>query len=74
MRLTWKEALATVVAGANVAIYVAFIQGADVPVINSVRGAAGATLVLGLVGGCALGSAGEDMGSGSAYVPSVAIA
>ncbi|MEV6156603.1 hypothetical protein AB0L53_40285 [Nonomuraea sp. NPDC052129] len=51
MRLTWKDALATVVAAANVAIYVAFTQGADVPVIDGVRGAAGAILLLGMVGG-----------------------
>ncbi|SEH03999.1 hypothetical protein SAMN05444920_1522 [Nonomuraea solani] len=38
MRLTWKDALATVAAGANVAIYVAFTQGADVPIIDSDRG------------------------------------
>ncbi|MEV4808103.1 hypothetical protein AB0K18_49660 [Nonomuraea sp. NPDC049421] len=56
MRLTWKDALATVVAGVNVTIYVAFTQGADLPVIGDVRGAAGAILLLGLVGGCALGA------------------
>ncbi|MEU7864011.1 hypothetical protein [Nonomuraea sp. NPDC049141] len=57
MRLTWKDALATVVAAANVAIYVAFTQGADVPVIDGVRGAAGAILLLGMVGGCGLSAA-----------------
>ncbi|WP_262379992.1 hypothetical protein [Nonomuraea sp. PA05] len=60
MRLTWKDALATVVAGVNIAIYVAFTQGADLPIIGSVRGAAGAILLLGVVGGCALGSAPEE--------------
>jgi hypothetical protein len=56
MRLTWKDALATVVAGVNVAIYVAATQGADLPVVGDVRGAAGAIVLLGLVGGCALWS------------------
>ncbi|GAA3167169.1 MULTISPECIES: hypothetical protein [Nonomuraea] len=54
MRLTWKDALTTVVAGVNVAIYVAATQGADLPVVGDVRGAAGAIVLLGLVGGCAL--------------------
>ncbi|MEV0354304.1 hypothetical protein AB0H88_51920 [Nonomuraea sp. NPDC050680] len=38
----------------NVAIYVAFLQGADLPIVGSVRGATGAILLLGMVGGCAL--------------------
>ncbi|MFI9846621.1 hypothetical protein ACIHFD_57035 [Nonomuraea sp. NPDC051941] len=69
MRLTWKDALATVVAGTNIAIYVAFTQGVDVPFIDSVRGAAGAILLLGIVGGCALSSVGEEyMGRGGPYL------
>ncbi|MFI9846665.1 hypothetical protein ACIHFD_57260 [Nonomuraea sp. NPDC051941] len=69
MRLTWKDALATVVASTNIAIYVAFTQGADLPVIGSVRGAAGAILLLGMVGGCALSTVGEEfMGRGGAYL------
>ncbi|GAA3561081.1 hypothetical protein GCM10022419_047150 [Nonomuraea rosea] len=60
MRLTWKDALATVAAGANVAIYVAFTQGADVPIIDSVRGATGAILLVGIVGGCMLSAAPEE--------------
>ncbi|MFI7707451.1 hypothetical protein [Nonomuraea sp. NPDC049480] len=68
MRLTWKDALATVVVGVNVAIYAAFIQGADVPVISGVRGATAAILLLGLVGGCALGSPGDmSAGKGRLY-------
>jgi hypothetical protein len=62
MRLTWKDALATVVAGVNVAVYVAFTQGADVPVIDSVRGASGTILLLGIMGGCALSAASESEG------------
>ncbi|NJP96070.1 hypothetical protein HCN51_42680 [Nonomuraea sp. FMUSA5-5] len=59
MRLTWKDALATGVAGANVAVYVAFTQGADVPIIDSVRGATATILLLGLVGGCSLSAAAD---------------
>ncbi|MGW3353012.1 hypothetical protein ACWDA3_57810 [Nonomuraea rubra] len=59
MRLTWKDALATVAAGVNVAVYVAFTQGADTPIIGDVRGATGTILLLGLVGGCMLSAAPE---------------
>lgn len=62
MRLTWKDAIATVVAAVNVAIYVAFLQGADAPVVGTVRGAIGAILLLGIVGGCALSAAAEVRG------------
>ncbi|GIH96298.1 hypothetical protein ACFFMN_39255 [Planobispora siamensis] len=59
MRLTWKDAVATVVAGVIVAVYVAFLQGVDMAIISSVRGVATTILVLGFVGGCALSSADE---------------
>ncbi|GII06012.1 hypothetical protein [Planobispora takensis] len=62
MRLTWKDAVATAVAGVNVAVYAAFLQGADLPVISGVRGATATILVLGLVGGCALSAADELYG------------
>ncbi|UBU18262.1 hypothetical protein [Nonomuraea gerenzanensis] len=60
MRLTWKDALATAVAGANVAIYAAFTTGTDLAIIDSVRGASGAILLLGLAGGCALSAPPEE--------------
>ncbi|MFB9722483.1 hypothetical protein [Planobispora longispora] len=59
MRLTWKDAVATAVAGVNVAVYAAFLQGADLPIIPGVRGVTATILVLGLVGGCALSAADE---------------
>lgn len=54
MRLTWKDGVATVFMAAVVAVYVAFLQGADVVMIDSVRGTTSAILVLGMVGGCAM--------------------
>lgn len=64
MRLTWKDAVATVLTGLVVAAYVAFLAGTDLPLISGVRGLAATVLVAGLVG-CALGGAGEsDAASG----------
>jgi hypothetical protein len=57
MRLTWKDAVATALTGLVVAAYVAFLAGADLPVISGVRGLAATVLVVGMVG-CALGGAG----------------
>ncbi|HEX4811398.1 MAG TPA: hypothetical protein VFV66_01405 [Nonomuraea sp.] len=59
MRLTWKDALATVAAGVNVAVYIAFTQGTNLPIVDNVRGATGTILLLGLVGGCMLSAAPE---------------
>ncbi|QYC41834.1 hypothetical protein Nocox_21140 [Nonomuraea coxensis DSM 45129] len=67
MRLTWKDALATVAAGVNVAVYVAFTQGADLPIVDSVRGTTGTILLLGVVGGCMLGAAPETFQRGGLY-------
>jgi len=50
MRLTWRDSGATVLTGLVVAGYVAFLAGADLPLIASVRGMAGAVLVLGIAG------------------------
>ncbi|MCK2216120.1 hypothetical protein MF672_020290 [Actinomadura sp. ATCC 31491] len=68
MRLTWKDALATVAAAADVAVYVVFTRGADVWFFNDVRGAAATILVLGLVGGCALSSLAEEFQGRTGYV------
>src|SRR5439155_21151992 len=54
MRLTWKDGLATVLTAGIVALYVAFVAGADLPLLSSARGIAVAALVLG-IGGCAAG-------------------
>lgn len=55
MRLTWKDAVATLFTGGIVAVYVAFLNGTSVWLISSARGTTTAVLVLGFVGGCALG-------------------
>ncbi|MET9342909.1 hypothetical protein [Nonomuraea sp. NPDC003804] len=55
MGLTWKDAGATALAGANVAVYAAFLSGAQMPVVRTVGGTAATIVLLGLLGGCALG-------------------
>lgn len=55
MRLTWKDAVATLLIGAVVAVCAVFVNGTSVWLIGSIRGATAVVLVLGL-GGCALGS------------------
>jgi hypothetical protein len=68
MRLTWKDGLATGLAGAVVALYVAFRAGADLPLVSGPRALAGAVLLLGFAG-CALGGSGvSPAGKGSATV------
>jgi hypothetical protein len=57
MRLTWKDAVTTLAAGLNTLVFVLYLQGTDLPIIGSTRGAAAAILLLGVFGGCALGSA-----------------
>jgi hypothetical protein len=59
MRLTWKDAVTTLVVGVNTLVYVLYLQGTDLPIIDSTRGAAATILVLGVFGGCALGSAAD---------------
>jgi hypothetical protein len=54
MKLTGKDLAATLFTGLVVAVYVAFLQGATLPVITSVRGTAAAVLAIGWLGGCAL--------------------
>ncbi|MFG1949247.1 hypothetical protein [Nonomuraea sp. NPDC048826] len=51
MRLTWKDAVATVAMGVITAVYVVFLQQADVFVLSSVRGAAIVILLVGGAGG-----------------------
>jgi hypothetical protein len=59
MRLTWKDAVATVAVGAIVAVYVAFLTGTGTWLISTARGTTTAVLVLGLAGGCAWGGLAE---------------
>jgi hypothetical protein len=56
MRPNWRDLAATVLTGLVVAGYAAFLAGADLPLIASVRGMAVAVLVTGMVG-CAVGGA-----------------
>lgn len=55
MNLTWKDAVTTVLAGAIVAIYTAFLNGTGAWLISSARGTATAVLVLGVVA-CSFGT------------------
>lgn len=54
MKLTWRDAIATLAAGAIVTIYVAFLNGTSAWLISTARGTTTAVLVLGVAGGCAL--------------------
>ena len=55
MRLTWKDGLATLLTAGIVALYVAFLAGADLPLVSGPRVLAGVALVAGL-SACALGA------------------
>ncbi|HZU55987.1 MAG TPA: hypothetical protein VFA06_08995 [Actinocrinis sp.] len=59
MRLTWRDAATVPFMAAIIAVYTAHLGGADGWLLASTRGNATAILVLGTVGGCALGSAAE---------------
>jgi hypothetical protein len=56
MRLTWKDSVTTVTMAVITAGYLAFLFGADLPIVNTVRGTTTMVLVLGIVGGCAFGT------------------
>jgi hypothetical protein len=60
MRLTWKDAVATVFMAAIVIIYVAFLNSTTAWLISSARGTAAAVLILGIVGGCGMSAAAEQ--------------
>lgn len=62
MKLTWKDAVATVAMAAIVAVYVAFLREAGWPLIASARGTTAAIMIFGAVGGCAMGTAGDLYG------------
>jgi len=59
MRLTGKDIAATTFTGMVVAVYIAFLQGATLPLITSARGTTGVVLALGWLGGCALSGVGD---------------
>ena len=58
MRLTWRDAVATLFVAAIVAVCAAFATGTDLWLISSVRGTTAVVLLLGM-GGCTFGSASE---------------
>lgn len=59
MRLTWRDVATVPFMAAIIAMYVAHLDGASGWLLSSTRGNATAILVLGTVGGCALGSTGD---------------
>ena len=59
MGLTWRDGVATVFMAAIAVIYAAFLGGTSAWLISSARGTTTAVLVLGMVGGCAIGAVGE---------------
>jgi hypothetical protein len=59
MRLTWKDAVATLFMAAIVVVYAAFLNGTSAWLISTSRGTTAAVLVLGWIGGCALGGLAE---------------
>ena len=59
MGLTWKDVVSTVFMGAIAAVYAAFLGGTSAWLISSARGTTLAVFVLGMVGGCMLGAAGD---------------
>ena len=64
MGLTWRDGVTAVFMAAIAVIYAAFLGGTSAWLISSARGTTAAVLVLGMVGGCAIGAAGDlDTGS-----------
>ncbi|MFC4909393.1 hypothetical protein [Actinomadura gamaensis] len=64
MRPTWRDGVATLVMAVNAGVYVAFLNGgAGLPLLAGVRWTTAFVLVLGVVGGCALGRA-QDLNEG----------
>jgi len=60
MRLTWRDAVATIMTAAVGAIYIAFLAGAYLPLLSGPRALAAAVFVVGMTT-CIIGSA--DIGS-----------
>jgi hypothetical protein len=54
MRLTWKDAIATVLTAGIVALYAAFLGGTTLPLVSSPRTLAAVFLIVGLTA-CAIG-------------------
>jgi hypothetical protein len=62
MRLTWKDAAATVLTAGVVALYAAYLAGAGLPLVSGPRVVAAVALVAGL-GACAVGGTDLDRAS-----------
>jgi hypothetical protein len=62
MRLTWRDAMATVLTAGIVALYAAYLAGEDLPLVSGERVLAGLILVVGLVA-CAVGSTAMTTGA-----------
>ena len=67
MRLTWKDGAATVLTAGIMALYVAFLAGARLPLVSGPRMLAGVALVAGL-GACALGGGGATTNASARWV------
>ncbi len=59
MMLTWKDGVTTLFMGAIVAVYATFLHGTSLWLISSARGTTAEVMVLGIIGGCALGAVGD---------------
>jgi hypothetical protein len=59
MKLTWRDTVSTLTLGVIVAVYAAYLADAGLWLIGGTRGTTAAVLVLGAVGGCAIGAAGD---------------
>jgi hypothetical protein len=62
MRLTWRDAMATVLTAGIVALYAAYLAGENLPLISGPRVLAGLILVVGLVA-CAAGGTAMTTGA-----------
>lgn len=59
MGLTWKDGVSTLLMGAIIAVYLAFLNGTSLWLISSARGTTAAVLILGMAGGWLLSGAGD---------------
>lgn len=59
MKLTWRDAATAPFMAAVIALYIAYLNGADGWLVSSTRETAAAVFVLGMFGGCALGAGRE---------------
>lgn len=56
MGLTWRDLVTTLFMGAIAIVYIQFLGGTSAWLISGARGTTTAVLILGMVGGCALGA------------------